>query len=84
MLLNPFLQVGKLRQNPLWLESLWCPRDSAAKGVSTFFPQEAVALARLLRAGVKGAAASWDSPRSVMFLEVWGGEWEVLCRTAAG
>lgn len=42
MLLYPFfLQVGKLRQGPLRPGSLWYPRDSAAKSVSTFFPQEA-------------------------------------------
>lgn len=46
MLLNSFffLQGGKLRQSLLWPGSLLCPRDSAAKSVSTFFPQEAESL----------------------------------------
>ena len=33
--------MGKLRQGPLRPGSLWYPHDSAAKSVSTFFPQEA-------------------------------------------
>lgn len=32
MLLNPFLQLGKLRQRPLWLEPV-VPCDSAAEFV---------------------------------------------------
>lgn len=33
--------MGKLRQGPLRPGSLWYPHDSAAKSVSTSFPQEA-------------------------------------------
>jgi hypothetical protein len=38
LVIKPILQVGKLRQNPLWPGSLLFPCDSAAELVSTFFP----------------------------------------------
>lgn len=64
-----FLQVGKLRQSPLWPGRLLYPHDSAFKSVSAFFPQDAGGLSPnplCLRAELQ--AREWAGPGHPSFL----------------